>query len=182
MQFTLTIELGNDELLTGDRRELIAKALSRVASDMRYDRIYKRGIELGRTGEIEVLEKVGSWQVRETPSVPPHGEGEAPTPKQQAQQRHETNKREYDPDGDGERGRDGDQGEDPPDDPQDEPEDDERNQQGNQCRHFVPRKELEFMTFEELAKMFHFLKFLVPSLAVVWVVTMAILARKGVIR
>jgi len=67
MQFTLTIELGNDELLTGDRRELIAKALSRVASDMRYDRIYKRGIELGRTGEIEVLEKVGSWQVRETP-------------------------------------------------------------------------------------------------------------------
>jgi len=38
------------------------------------------------------------------------------------------------------------------------------------------------MTIEDIAGMFHFLKFLVPSLIVLWVVVMAILARKGVIR
>ena len=38
------------------------------------------------------------------------------------------------------------------------------------------------MTFDDLSKMFHFLKFLVPSLITVWVVVMAILARKGGIR
>ena len=38
------------------------------------------------------------------------------------------------------------------------------------------------MTFDDLSKMFHFLKYLVPALITAWVVVMAILARKGVIR
>jgi len=38
------------------------------------------------------------------------------------------------------------------------------------------------MTIGDIQRMFHFLKFLVPGLIVVWVVIMAVLARKGVIR
>ena len=35
------------------------------------------------------------------------------------------------------------------------------------------------MTPTDLAQMFHFLKYLVPGLATVWVVTMAVCSRKG---
>jgi len=46
----------------------------------------------------------------------------------------------------------------------------------------IPPQEPRIMTFDDLSKMFHFLKYLVPALITAWVVTMAILARKGVIR
>lgn len=70
MQFIVTIDLPDDDFLAMDNREVAANALTRVARDLSYDRIYKRPMVPGTDAPIEILdafsqlERVGKWEVR----------------------------------------------------------------------------------------------------------------------